>query len=132
MNDFRYGVLDGAKFCANDVDVLHNRCMEWLNSALKASTAPHKVIVTHHCPTLRSAFNSFPDGDLNTAFHVDLDAFIEGSGVDYWVYGHTHYAGGSGSKIGNTTLLCNQLGYVFQNEHFAFDAKACIEFGAMS
>ena len=53
-------------------------------------------------------------------------AFIECSCVDYWIYGHTHYAGGSGTKIGATTLLCNQLGYVFQNEHLNFDGKACI------
>ena len=51
-------------------------------------------------------------------------------------YGHTlhhlsgqlrYYAGGSGTKIGETTLLCNQLGYVFQNEHLGFDSKAEIE-----
>jgi hypothetical protein len=58
---------------------------------------------------------------------LDLDAFIEASGVEYWIYGHTHYAGGSGSKIGDTILLCNQLGYVFQNEHYGFDGKAVIE-----
>ena len=77
--------------------------------------------------TLRGEFNGYPGGALNSAFQVDLDTFIEESGVDYWVYGHTHYAGGSGTKMGNTTLLCNQLGYVFQNEHLDFDGKACIE-----
>ena len=127
MNDFRHGRLDGARFCANDVDGLHQQCMEWLSGALEASTASNKVVVTHHCPTFQSAFNSYPGGALNSAFQVDLDAFIEASGVDYWIYGHTHYAGGSGSKIGETTLLCNQLGYVFQNEHLAFDGKAVIE-----
>ena len=127
MNDFRKGVLDGARFCANDVDRLHQRCLEWLDSALSSSTAVHKVVVTHHCPTLRSAFNGYPGGSLNSAFQVDLDAFIEGSCVDYWIYGHTHYAGGSGAKIGETTLLCNQLGYVFENEHLAFDGRATIE-----
>ena len=28
MNDFRYGVLDGERFTANDVDGLHRRCVE--------------------------------------------------------------------------------------------------------
>ena len=127
MNDFRHGRLDGAPFCANDVDGLHRRCLEWLDSALKASTTAHKVVVTHHCPTLRDAFNGYPGGALNSAFQVDLDSFIETSGVDYWIYGHTHFSGGSGTKIGETTLLCNQLGYVFQNEHLDFDCKACFE-----
>ena len=47
MNDFRHGVLDGERFCANDVDGLHQRCLQWLQAALKASSARHKVIVTH-------------------------------------------------------------------------------------
>lgn len=110
MNDYRYGKLNGRRFCANDVDELHRQCMDWLSGALAASTAEHKVVVTHHCPTLRNEFNSYPGGALNSAFQVDLDAFIEGSGIEYWIYGHTHFAGGSGTKIGETTLLCNQLG----------------------
>ena len=117
MNDFRHGILAGARFCANDVDGLHGQCMDWLSGALEASAAKHKVVVTHHCPTLRDAFNGYPGGALNSAFQVDLDAFVEKCGAEYWIYGHTHFAGGSGSKIGDATLLCNQLGYVFQDEH---------------
>lgn len=127
MNDFRHGVLDGARFCANDVDGLHKRCLEWLESALKASTANRKVVVTHHCPTMRGEFNNYPGGALNSAFMVDLDDFIETCGADYWLYGHTHYAGGSGTRIGQTQLLCNQLGYVCYNEHRAFNGSAVIE-----
>jgi hypothetical protein len=127
MNDYRYGKLNGKRFCANDVDDLHHQCMEWLSGALAASTAKHKVVVTHHCPTLRKEFNGYPGGALNSAFQVELDAVIESSGVEYWIYGHTHFAGGSGMKIGDTALLCNQLGYVFQNEHYEFDKAACIE-----
>lgn len=85
MNDFRYGVLNGERFCANDVDGLHQRCLQWLQGALKAS------------------------------------------GADYWIYGHTHFPGGSGETIGRTRLLCNQLGYVFSNEHTAFRKDAVIE-----
>lgn len=127
MNDFRRGVLDGEQFSANEVDGLHRRCLEWLDSAIKASSAAHKVVITHHCPTLRDEFNGYPGGSLNTAFQVDLDAFVEQSGAEYWIYGHTHYAGGSGSVIGKTKLLCNQLGYVFYDEHSAFKGDAIIE-----
>ena len=128
MNDFRLGKLNGKRFCANDVDDLHQLCMQWLSGALAASTAKHKVVVTHHCPTMRKEFNSYPGGTLNSAFQVDLDAFIEDSEVDYWIYGHTHFGGGAGSMIGQTKLLSNQLGYVLQNEHLSFDGKACINF----
>ena len=116
MNDYRLAKLSGKRFCANDVDGLHQRCVDWLTEALASSDAAHKVVVTHHCPTMRSEFNSYPGGALNSAFQVDMDAFIEGSGVDCWIYGHTHFGGGSGTRIGETILLCNQLGYVFQDE----------------
>ena len=129
MNDYRYGKLNGVRFFANDVDGLHRQCMDWLSGALAASGAVHKIVVTHHCPTMRQEFNSCPGGALNSAFQVDLDSFIENSGVDYWIYGHTHFAGGSGTKIGETTLLCNQLGYVFYNEHQAFNKVAVFEVG---
>ncbi|MBR5703085.1 MAG: metallophosphoesterase [Bacteroidales bacterium] len=127
MNDYQYGKLNGKRFCANDVDGLHTQCIDWLSGALAASKAEHRIVVSHHCPTMRRDFNSCPGGALNSAFQVDLDAFIEGSSVDYWIYGHTHFTGGSGTKIGGTMLLCNQLGYTFYNEHIAFNGKAYIE-----
>ena len=130
MNDYRLGRLSGRRFCANDVDGLHQRCLDWLSGALAASVANHKIVVTHHCPTMQPAFNGYPGGALNSAFQVDLDAFIEGSGVEYWMYGHTHFGGGSGTKIGGTTLLCNQLGYVFQDEQLrGYVPDAVIELG---
>jgi 3',5'-cyclic AMP phosphodiesterase CpdA len=131
MNDYRYGKLNGRRFSANDVDNLHQQCREWLSQALAVSSARHKVVVTHHCPTMRREFNGYPGGALNSAFQVDLDAFIETSGVEYWIYGHTHYTGGSGMKIGGTTLLCNQLGYVFQDEQLGFNTQASIEIGGL-
>ena len=127
MNDFKHGIFNGKRFFANDVDKLHERCLNWLEAALVNSEAKHKIIVTHHCPTMREEFNGYPGGVLNSAFQVDLDEFIKRCGADYWIYGHTHYAGGSGSKIGETTLLCNQLGYVFYDEHRAFNSSAVID-----
>lgn len=127
MNDFRYGILDGMRFTANDVDSLHGISVAWLGSALKVSTAEHKIIVTHHCPTMRLPFNAIPDSTLNSAFQVDMDSFIEDCGADYWIYGHTHFAGGSGTVIGKTQLLSNQMGYVYYNEHHDFIPSAVIE-----
>ena len=50
MNDFRYGVLDGKRFCANDVDILHRRCVDWLRTALEASSAKTEVRYAIHIP----------------------------------------------------------------------------------
>ena len=112
MNDFRRCKLDGICLTANDVDLLHAISKDWLRVSLKTSDATKKIVVTHHCPTERKAFNKYPGEPLNSAFQVNLDSFIEQSEVDYWIYGHTHYAGGSGTVIGKTKLICNQMGYV--------------------
>lgn len=131
MNDFHLGVLNGKRFSASEVDELHQHCMDWLTGALAVSSAKHKIVVSHHCPTMRPAFNGFPGSVLNTAFQVDLDVFIENSDIEYWIYGHTHFGGGSGTKVGGTILLCNQLGYVFQDEQLrGYEPDAIIEVGA--
>ena len=127
MNDFRHCLLERVRFNVNDVDGIHWLCKDWLEKAIKASEASHKIVVTHHCPTIRPEFNGYPDSALNSAFQVKMDEFIEASEVDYWIYGHTHFAGGSSGKIGNTTLLCNQLGYVAYCEHHDFMPGAVIE-----
>lgn len=127
MNDFRCCILNGKRFCANDVDNLHEMSINWLQQALGSSSAAHKIVVTHHCPTMQPHFNGYPGSALNSAFQVDLDSLIEASDADYWIYGHTHYAGGSGETIGKTKLLCNQLGYVTYGEYDTFKANAQIE-----
>lgn len=67
----------------------------------------------------------FADSKVNGAFTVELEDFIEGSGIDYWIYGHSHY--NVDVKIGKTKCISNQLGYVFHNEHNTFDAGKYFE-----
>ena len=116
MNDYRRCILDGIRLTAYEVDILHTISKDWLRTSLQSSKATRKIVVTHHCPTERKPFNKYPGNPLNSAFQVDLDSFIEQSEVDYWIYGHTHYAGGSGTVIGKTKLMCNQMGYVNYGE----------------
>ena len=51
-------------------------------------------------------------------FTVELEDYIANSGIDYWIYGHSHT--NINARIGNTQCLSNQLGYVFSNEHQDF------------
>lgn len=57
-------------------------------------------------------FSNLSGSTINSTFCVDLDRYIEQSGIDTWIYGHTHYNGGDDHIIGNTRLHSNQLGYV--------------------
>lgn len=127
MTDFYRGIYDGRCFNAQDYTVLHEQSMEWLAKAINASTARNKVVVTHHCPTLRFQDPRFVGSTINSAFCVNLDRFIEDSGISHWIYGHTHYNGGNGAMIGNTVMHSNQLGYVKHGENETFQPEAVIE-----
>jgi hypothetical protein len=68
----------------------------------------------------------FLNSSINGAFAVELHDFIFDSGVDYWIYGH-HHRNIPEFKIGKTTMLTNQLGYVYYREHKYFKLDALIE-----
>lgn len=117
----------GRSFTSQDYEELHQTCLTWLSDAVKSSTAKHKIVVTHHQPTLRISDPRFISSPINSAFAVDMDNFIEYCHAEYWIYGHTHYNAGSGTIIGNTQLLCNQLGYVRHHENNTFSLNATLE-----
>jgi hypothetical protein len=68
-------------------------------------------VVTHHCPIVAED-PRYGDNGLSSAFVVDLEDFIRESGVDYWIFGHTHWNAKRGTQVGKTTLLTNQMGYL--------------------
>ena len=49
----------------------------------------------------------FADSQANGAFTVELEDYIKDSGIDYWIYGHSHY--NVDVEIGNTKCVSNQL-----------------------
>ncbi len=96
----------------------HERCILFLKEAVAKSDAPHKIVVTHHVPSYLMQCPRFKGSKANGAFIVELSDYIEQSGIDYWIYGHSHY--NMDMQIGNTMCITNQLGYVSHNEHLAF------------
>ena len=81
--------------------------------------------MTHHVPSFQMLSKEFKGSKANGAFTVELADYIENSGIDVWIYGHSHR--NIDNKIGNTHILTNQLGYVFANEHQSFDFRKFIE-----
>jgi hypothetical protein len=132
--DIENGMMDTRLICyknsllfAGEFNELHRICAGWLKDAVESSTARHKVVITHHCPTFTPSFNGYPGSRLNCGFLVDMDDFIAGHDIDAWIYGHTHYNGGSGTVIGGTPLFTNQMGYVEQGEAKGFDPAKAID-----
>jgi len=60
-------------------------------------------------------------------FATELENFIVDSPIDVWIYGHSHT--NIDTTIGHTKIVCNQMGYVFANEHLTngFDFGKMIE-----
>ncbi len=120
MSDFKVikgkeGMLSVAEY-----NQLHARARQFVEYAIMGSTAKHKVVLTHHVPTLMNYPPKYKGDVLNEAFAVEMHDFIETSGVDYWLYGHTH-CNTPDFTIGKTRMLTNQLGYVQYGENKHFD-----------
>ena len=84
----------------------HRRCLSFIKQAVADSNAKHKIVVTHHVPS------------------VELSDYIEDSDIEDWIYHHSHY--NKNLMIGRTKCVSNQLGYVFANEHDTFNSEAVL------
>jgi len=125
VSDCHRIIFNDRRFTSYDYAVVHRQCFSWLKKALELSTAACQVVVTHHCPTERFLDPRFVGSAINSAFVVKLDDFIERSNADYWIYGHTHF-NSKPAMIGQTKMVCNQLGYVKHQEQHDFMPAAAI------
>ena len=126
MNDFRQILYNGQRFTPADFNAEHEKCLEYIKQSVAESTAERIVVVTHHLPSMAVVAPEHKGSLLNSAFATELGNFIADSRIDAWIFGHSH--ANEEAIIGNTRLVCNQLGYVYYNEHLAgFDGKRFIE-----
>lgn len=60
-------------------------------------------------------------------FYKKYGELIADSRIDAWIYGHSHT--NIDTEIGDTRIICNQMGYVFEDEHLmtGFDPAKVIE-----
>ena len=126
MNDFRQILYNGRRFTPADFNTEHEKCLEFIKQSVAESTAERIVVVTHHLPSMAVVAPEHKGSLLNSAFATELGNFIADSRIDAWIFGHSH--ANEEAIIGNTRLVCNQLGYVYYNENLAgFDGKRFIE-----
>ena len=127
INDFRQIMYNGHRLKPEEYDEEHTKCLNFIKKAVSESKAKHKVVVTHHAPSRFCVDPDYKDSNLESAFTVDLTDFIIDSDVDVWIYGHSHT--NINARIGNTRVVCNQLGYVTKGEHLGngFDFESIIE-----
>lgn len=127
MNDYRN--IRYQKDIVNPaiVNHLHEQSTRWLRQALAESSAPSKIIVTHHCPVDSKEVTSYVGKMAYPAYCVDMTSIINECSPNYWIHGHTHSIATNDIVTGTTIIKTNPLGYVDDNEHINFNPKAYIE-----
>ena len=126
MPDFRQIMYDGHRLTPTDYNTEHAKCLSFIKKSVAESTAEHIVVVTHHLPTMAVVAPEHKRSLLNSAFATELGDFIADSRIDVWIFGHSH--ANIDATIGNTRIVCNQLGYVYYHEHLkGFDGRRYIE-----
>ena len=125
VSDFRRILYNGELLTYTDFNREHERCLSFLKESVGLSNSQKKIVITHHVPSYRMQCPKFADSKANGAFLVELEDYIKESGIDYWIFGHSHY--NVDVKVGKTKCISNQLGYVFHGEHGSFNPQKTIE-----
>ena len=114
VSDFYRIKYNGHRLTANDFNNEHERCLSFVKRAVAESKAQTKIVLSHHVPTQLCTAKEFRGSTINGAFTVELGDYIADSGIEYWIYGHSHR--NIDAEIGKTKILSNQLGYIHQDE----------------
>ena len=117
VSDFYRIKYDGHRLNSDNFNQEHEKCLRFVKRAVAESQARTKIVLTHHVPTQLCTAEEFRDSDINGAFTVELGDYIADSGIDYWIYGHSHH--NIDTQIGKTKITSNQLDYVSYGEHLA-------------
>ena len=127
VSDFYRIKYKGHRLTADDFNREHQRCLRFIQEAVASSKARVKIVLTHHVPTMLCTADEFKNSPINGAFSAELGDYIAGAGIDYWIYGHSHR--NIETKIGETSIVSNQLGYVSHDEYKSngFDPGKMIE-----
>lgn len=114
VSDFYRITYKDHRLTADDFNREHKHCLAFIKKAVEESNAKTKIVLTHHVPTQLCTAEEFRGSTINGAFTVELGDYIADSGIDYWIYGHSHR--NIDARIGKTQILSNQFGYLSHDE----------------
>lgn len=89
----------------------HKNSVTFIEKCLQDLTSfDKKVVITHHCPSLRSVDKKYRGDSLNPCFVTDLEYLMDSTNAPrVWIHGHTHTR--FDYTVNNTRVVCNPLGY---------------------
>lgn len=115
MNDYHLIRLDPSYSILRPADThkMHNESMIWLHKSLSESRSETNVVITHHAPSIKSVPEKDRNDLISASFASNLEDFICNTKPDLWIHGHIHEA--SDYYIGQTRVICNPMGYPYEN-----------------
>ena len=108
VNDFSQIKWQGHLLEACEFSAMHEACLAFVKGAVASSCAARRVVATHYVPTGRAVNERYRGSPLESAFVAELGEWIAVSSIDTWIYGHSH--GNVNAEVGETSIVCNQLG----------------------
>ena len=132
MNDFVYIQSDaepGHELRASETVPWHKAARAYIAGELATPFDGKTIVVTHHCPSMRSVAKLFSRDALSAAFASNCDDLLA-MGAALWVHGHTHDS--FDYQAGSTRVICNPRGYSDWSGHGRpenkmFDPKLLVE-----
>ena len=121
ISDFRLIKWGNKALSVKEYNKEHKRCLNFIKKSLSESKAKTKIVVTHYVPSNLLNPKEFEGKDINAAFTVDLTEYIKKCGAKFWIFGKSHR--NINKIIGKTSCICNQMGYISEDEHLTFDSS---------
>lgn len=124
MNDFRSIKTfdhEGHRYITTrDIRKEHNICKLFLEGNLSKTEDETVIMVTHHGVSPSSISTRYIASRINGAFYEDLRELIHRTKPKMCIHGHTHHA--CSYKIGETLVVCNPMGYLFERNNGFMEA----------
>lgn len=126
LNDFvhiRYGV--NRFMPKNSVD-LSVEAQKYIEDTLLAHQDKKRVVITHHCPSMKSVSSKYAGSPINPCFASNFDKLV--AKANLWIHGHTHDF--FDYMIDKSRVICNPRGYSRyqeKQENIAFKPALVVE-----
>jgi predicted phosphodiesterase len=131
MNDYRM-IKKRSRFMelinldADETVFLYKKSLEYITKELDYYQNEPLVIITHHVPVFQTMPETYRTSLLRYGYGNDLKNYIEDHpNIRLWVHGHCHYP--DMSRVGETIVVRNPLGYVSRRQQSSFKRDFIIE-----
>lgn len=110
IRDFTRIGMDGRGIYPEDMEAMHAKSVQFLETAINDSKAEEIVVITHFGISYNCISPGYAGDRLNPYFSTNLEKLCENLKQDVlWIFGHTHYK--NNFVQGKAKVFSNPVGY---------------------